>query len=72
MNIQGAAAGGRGGQFGGGLPRGGGNGSYIGRGGGGRGGRGGPAGPGGQGQKRGNEGGPSGDEKRMRGGGPSA
>jgi nucleoprotein TPR len=71
INIQGAAGAGRGGQFGGGLPRGGG--SFIGRGGGaGRGGRGGPAGPGGQGQKRGNDGGPSGDEKRMRGGGPSA
>jgi len=70
LNIQGAAGAGRGGQFGGGLPRGGG--SFIGRGGAGRGGRGGPAGPGGQGQKRGNDGGPSGDEKRMRGGGPTA
>jgi len=70
LSIQGAAGAGRGGQFGGGLPRGGG--SFIGRGGAGRGGRGGPAGPGGQGQKRGNDGGPSGDEKRMRGGGPSA
>lgn len=72
LNIQGAASAGRGGQFGGGLPRGGG--SFIGRGGAGRGGgRGGPAVPGGnQGMKRGNEGGPSGDEKRMRGGGPSA
>jgi nucleoprotein TPR len=71
LNIQGAATAGRGGQFGGGLPRGGGPGSFIGRGGrGGSGGRGGP--PGGQGTKRGPDGGPSGgDEKRMRGGGPS-
>ncbi|KAM0716436.1 hypothetical protein Q7P37_007881 [Cladosporium fusiforme] len=67
MNIQGAAAGGRGGQMTG-LPRGGG--SQIGRGGGRGGNRG---GPGGQGMKRGLDGAPGGgDEKRMRGGGPSA
>lgn len=66
LNIQGAAAGGRGG----GLPRGGGA-SFIGRGRGG--GRGGPAGAGAQGMKRGLDGAPGGgDEKRMRGGGPSA
>lgn len=69
LNIQGAAAGpGRGGAQGTGLPRGGG--SQIGRGGRG-GGRGGPGQ--GQGMKRTHDGGPGGgDEKRQRGGGPTA
>lgn len=66
ISVQGAAAGGRGGQASG-LPRGGA--SQIGRGG--RGG--GRGGPGGQGIKRGLDGAPGGgDEKRQRGGGPSA
>lgn len=70
LNIQGAATGGRGGGQFGGPARGGG--SFIGRGGRGGGGRGGPTGANGQGQKRGLDGAHGGDEKRQRGGGPSA